>query len=60
MLRAAIGFFIFGLLAVALGANNVAGLSIEMGKTVLYVFLICAALSFIASLVTGRKQKILP
>ena len=57
MLRAAIGFFIFGLLAVLLGANNIAGLSIELGKTILYVFLILAVLSFLASVITGRQGK---
>jgi uncharacterized membrane protein YtjA (UPF0391 family) len=57
VLRTASGFFVFGLLAVLLGANNVAGLSIEMGKTVLFVFLVCAGLSFLAALVKGRRQK---
>jgi hypothetical protein len=57
MIRAAVGFFIFGLLAIFLGANNIAGLSIEMGKTLLLVFLGCAVLSFLASVVTGRGAK---
>ena len=57
MLRAAIGFFIFGLLAILLGANNIAGLSIELGKTILYVFLVLAVLSFLVSIVTGRGRK---
>jgi uncharacterized membrane protein YtjA (UPF0391 family) len=56
MLRAAIGFFVLGLLAVLLGANNIAGLSIELGKTILYVFLFLAVLSFLGSLVTGRQR----
>jgi uncharacterized membrane protein YtjA (UPF0391 family) len=60
MLRAAIGFFIVGLLAVLLGANGIAGLSIEVGKTILYVFLVLAVLSFLASLITGRNLKSLP
>jgi uncharacterized membrane protein YtjA (UPF0391 family) len=57
MIRAAVGFFIFGLLAIFLGANNIAGLSIEMGKTLLVVFVACAVLSFLASVVTGRRGK---
>jgi uncharacterized membrane protein YtjA (UPF0391 family) len=57
MLRAAIGFFIIGLLAVLLGANNIAGLSIELGKTILYVFLVLAVLSFLGSVITGRQIK---
>lgn len=56
MLRAAIAFFVLGLVAILLGANGVAGLSIEVGKTLLFVFLILAVISFIASMVTGRKM----
>jgi uncharacterized membrane protein YtjA (UPF0391 family) len=58
MLRVAVGFFIFGLLAVLLGANNIAGLSIELGKTILYVFLVLAVLSFLVSVITGRRSKL--
>ncbi len=57
MLRIAVGFFIFGILAVLLGANNIAGLSIELGKTILYVFLVLSVLSFLVSVVTGRRSK---
>jgi uncharacterized membrane protein YtjA (UPF0391 family) len=60
MLRAALAFFVIGLIAVILGANHVAGISIELGKTLLGVFVILAVLSFIASLITGRKSKSLP
>jgi uncharacterized membrane protein YtjA (UPF0391 family) len=60
MIRVAIGFFMVGLLAVVLGANGVAGLSIEVGKLILYVFLVLAVLSFLGSLITGRKLKSLP
>ena len=55
MLRAAIAFFVLGLVAILLGANGVGGLSVNIGKTLLFVFLILAVISFIASLVTGRK-----
>jgi len=57
MLRAAIGFFIFGLVAMALGATGFAGLSLEIGRTLLYVFLILAVVSFLVSLIGGRKGK---
>jgi uncharacterized membrane protein YtjA (UPF0391 family) len=60
MIRAAIGFFILGLLAIMLGASNVAGLSIEVGKTLLFVFLVLAVLSALVGLVSGRSPKILP
>lgn len=56
MLRAAIAFFVLGLVAILLGANGVGGMSMDIGKTLLFVFLILAVISFIASLVTGRKM----
>jgi len=59
MLRASLAFFVIGLLAVVLGANNVAGVSIELGKTLLFVFFVLAIISFVASLVTGRGTKTL-
>ncbi len=55
MLRAAIAFFILGLIAILLGANNVGGLSVEIGKTLLFIFLILSVISFIASLVTSKR-----
>lgn len=58
MLRAAIGFFVLGLVAILLGANGVGGLSVDIGKTLLFVFLILSIISFVASLVTGRKPKV--
>jgi uncharacterized membrane protein YtjA (UPF0391 family) len=56
MLRAAIAFFVLGLVAILLGANGVGGLSLEIGKTLLFVFLILAVISFIASMVSGRRM----
>jgi uncharacterized membrane protein YtjA (UPF0391 family) len=55
MLRAAIAFFVLGLVAILLGANGIGGLSVDIGKTLLFVFLILAVISFIASLVLGKK-----
>jgi len=55
MLRAAIAFFVLGLIAILLGANGVGGLSLDIGKTLLFVLLILAVISFIASMVSGRK-----
>ena len=56
MLRAAIAFFVLGLVAILLGANGVGGLSLEIGTTLLFVFLILAVISFIASMVSGRRM----
>jgi uncharacterized membrane protein YtjA (UPF0391 family) len=55
MLRAAIAFFVLGLVAILLGANNIGGLSVDIGKTLLFIFLILAVISFVASLVVGKK-----
>lgn len=58
MLNAAIAFFVIGLIAVLFGANNVAGLSMEVGRVLLVVFLILAVISFIVSLLQGKKPSI--
>ncbi len=55
MLRAAIAFFVLGLVAILLGANGVGGLSIDIGKTLLFIFLVLAVISFIASMVVGKR-----
>lgn len=55
MLRAAIVFFVVGLIAYVIGANNVAGLSVEVGKILLWVFLALAVVSLVVSLATGRN-----
>jgi len=58
MMRAAIAFFILGLLSMLFGAYGLAGLSIEIGRILVGVFLILAVISFVVSLVTGRKTPI--
>lgn len=60
MLRAALIFFVLGLVAILLGAGNIAGISMEIGQTLLGVFLILAVISLVASLVTGRRPSTLP
>lgn len=60
MIRAAITFFILAIVAYVLGATGVAGLSVEIGQLLLGVFLVLAIISFVASLVTGKKTNILP
>ncbi len=60
MIRAAISFFILAIIAYFLGAYGMAGLSMEIGKVLLVVFLVLAVVSFIASLVSGRKTRYLP
>jgi uncharacterized membrane protein YtjA (UPF0391 family) len=60
MLNAAIIFFVLGLVAILLGAGNIAGISLEIGQTLLAVFLILAVVSLVANLITGRKGTTLP
>lgn len=60
MLRAAIAFFVIGLIAMLLGAGGVAGVSMEVGRTLLFVFLALAVISFIVSLVSGKSTRNLP
>lgn len=55
MLRAAIIFFVLALVALLFGATSFAGVSMEIGKTLLAIFLVLAVLSFIGSLITGKK-----
>lgn len=56
MLRAAIVFFIIAMVAMLFGMNGIAGLSAELGKTLLFVFLALAVISFVVSLVTGKRS----
>ncbi|MCC2677908.1 MAG: hypothetical protein K0R29_484 [Pseudobdellovibrio sp.] len=60
MIRAAIAFFILALVAFIFGANGIAGLSIEIGRVLLGVFLVLAAISFVAAMITGRRPTQLP
>jgi uncharacterized membrane protein YtjA (UPF0391 family) len=55
MIRAAIAFFVLALVSYFVGANGIAGLSMDIGKILIVVFLVLAVLSFLASLVTGRR-----
>ena len=60
MLRAAIIFFLLGLVAILFGANGIAGVSMEAGRLLLMVFLALAVISFVVNLITGRKNPTLP
>ncbi len=62
MLRAAIIFFVLALVAMIFGATGFAGVSMEIGRTLLGIFLVLAIVSFAVSLFTGGRtnQRILP
>jgi uncharacterized membrane protein YtjA (UPF0391 family) len=55
MLRAAIGFFVLALISFVLGMNNLAGMSMEIGRILISVFVVLAIISLIAGLVSGRR-----
>lgn len=57
MLRAAITFFVIGLLLFVLGFYGVAGVSLEVGKLILFMFIIFSVITFIAALATGKSPK---
>ena len=57
MLRAAIVFFVIGLIAMALGAGGFAGMSVEIGRMLLGIFVLLAIISFVVSLVSGKGTR---
>lgn len=56
MLKAAITFFILGLVAMLFGVFGVAGVSADLGEMILSVFFIFALMSFIGSAEIERKK----
>ncbi len=59
MLRASIGFFIVGIVAYVLGAGGIAGLSVEIGRTLLLVFFVLSLISFLFSFFRGKGSSTL-
>lgn len=57
MISAAISFFVLALVAYFFGASGIAGMSLEIGKVLLIVFLILSTISFILAMVRGRRAK---
>ena len=55
MLNAAIGFFVLALLSLLLGATGIAGVSMEIGRLLLMVFLVLAVISFVVNLLRGKR-----
>jgi uncharacterized membrane protein YtjA (UPF0391 family) len=60
MLRAAIGFFVLAVVALALNLTGIAGLSIEIARVLIGVFLVLAIVSAVVYLVTGKRANLLP
>jgi len=57
MLRAALAFFVLALIAYLLGATGVAGMSMEIGRILLVVFLVLAVIGVAISLIGGGRPK---
>ena len=60
MIRAAVAFFVLALIAYILGATGFAGVSMEIGRLLLMVFIVLAVISLVGGLLTGRRRDILP
>ena len=58
MLRAAITFFILAIVSLFLGLGGIAGISLEIGKLLLTVFLVLSVISLVAGIANGRKQQL--
>ena len=57
MLRAALAFFVLAIVAYLLGAGGVAGMSMEIGRVLLVVFLVLAVIGVAAGLIGGGRPK---
>ncbi len=57
MIRAAISFFMLAIVAFVLGAYGIAGLSMEIGRILLVVFLVLAVVSYLGGSMTAEKLK---
>ncbi|MGE0529634.1 MAG: DUF1328 family protein [Bdellovibrionales bacterium] len=57
MLRAALAFFVLAILAYILGATGVAGISMDIGRILLVVFLVLAVIGVAVGLLGGRRPK---
>jgi uncharacterized membrane protein YtjA (UPF0391 family) len=56
MLRAAMIFFVLGLLAYIFGSNEILGVSLNVGKLLLLVFLIFSFVSFVGGVSTSKTN----
>ncbi|HMN69783.1 MAG TPA: DUF1328 domain-containing protein [Bdellovibrionales bacterium] len=57
MLRAGLVFLALALIAYVLGATGVAGISMEIGRILLMVFLVLAVIGVAAGLIGGGRPK---
>jgi len=57
MLRVAIAFFVFAILAYILGATGVGGMSLEVGRFFLVLFLVFSVVGVAIGLIGGDRPK---
>lgn len=60
MIRASLTFLVLALIAFLLGASGIAAVSVEISKILLIVFLALAVVSYLFSLISGKKTNLLP
>lgn len=60
MLRAAVLFFILGLVAIIFGATGFAGVTMDIGRTLLIAFLALAVITFLAGVMGGNTPRQIP
>lgn len=59
MLNAAVTFFVIAIFAFLLGMTGLAGLTMEIGKLLLGVFLVLGVISLVVGLVRGGKTPLI-
>jgi uncharacterized membrane protein YtjA (UPF0391 family) len=58
MLRTSILFFVVALVAMLFGFYGIAGVSAELGKILLGIFLVLAVLTYLFGMFSGRPRKL--
>lgn len=58
MLRASLLFFGLGVFCIVLGAHGFAGMTFDIGRMLLGVFLILTGISFVISMVSGKSPQL--
>ena len=59
MFRAAVLFFILGIFSYFIGMNNIGGLSMEVGRMILIVFILFSLISFLSGFLRRKRVKVL-
>ncbi len=57
MLRAAFAFFVLAIISYILGATGVAGISMDIGRTLLVVFLVLAVIGVAVGIIGGGRPR---